>query len=383
MKRKIVILGSTGSIGENCLEVIRANREKFDVVGLSARSNVKKFLEQVDEFKPKKVALSNAGSFLKLKKGLSSGTKILAGEDSLTELVESLKSDVVVSGIVGSAGLIPTMAAIKKGIRVGIANKEPLVMAGKIITAAAKRCKATIIPIDSEHSAIWQCLNGEPKKRIKKIVLTASGGPFMNKSLKQLKNVTPAEALNHPKWKMGNKISIDSATMMNKGLEVIEARWLFNMPPEKIEVLIHPQSIVHSMVEFEDTSVIAQMGVPDMKVPIAYALSYPDRWPASLKSLDLSKEKRLDFASPDLKRFPCLKLAFDALSKGSVFPSVLNAANEVAVEAFLAGKIGFMEIPKLIKKALFSNSFDDDDSLKGIIAASSAAREIVSSILKR
>jgi 1-deoxy-D-xylulose-5-phosphate reductoisomerase len=321
--------------------------------------------------------MSDAGACSSLKKVTGSKTSVLAGPEGIVETVESLSADVVVSAIVGSAGLLPTLSAIRKGIRVAVANKEPLVMAGRLMTSSAEKNGATIIPIDSEHSAVWQCLNGEPKERVKRILLTASGGPFLKKSAKQLEKVKKEEALKHPKWKMGKKITIDSSTLMNKGLEVIEARWLFGLPLEKIEVIVHPQSVVHSMVEFEDRSVLAQLGRPDMYVPIAYALSYPDRWPAPLKSLDITKEGRLDFFKPDRKKFPCLQLAYDSLKKGGLYPAALNGANEVAVELFLSGKIGYMDISRLIRKVLGKISAGRDDSLESIIGADREAREMV------
>ena len=377
MKKRVIILGSTGSIGESCLDVIRRNRKNFEVVGISAHKNLKSFQHQIDEFKPRIAAISNGASFLRMKKNVSGTTKILAGEESLVEMIETLDVDVVVSGIVGAAGLLPTLSAIKKGVRVALANKEPLVMAGKIMTIAAQTSGATIIPVDSEHSAIWQCLNGEPKERIKKVILTASGGPFFKRTVSELGKVTLKEALKHPKWKMGNKITVDSSTMMNKGLEVIEAKWLFNLPPEKIDVVIHPQSIIHSMVEFLDTTVIAQMGQPDMRVPIAYALSYPDRWPATLRGLNLVKEGKLEFLKPDNKKFPCLGLAYSALKKGGTSPATLNAANEAAVELFLDGKIRYLDIPRLVKKVLNKTSPKSDDNLSTVLDAGKAARELL------
>jgi len=332
--------------------------------------------KQIEEFQPKIAAMSDTSAYSSLKKVVGSKTSLLAGAEGIIETVETLPSDVLVSAIVGSAGLLPTLSAIRKGIRVAIANKEPLVMAGRLMTSSAGENGSTIIPIDSEHSAIWQCLNGEPEERVKRILLTASGGPFLNKTAKQLEKVKTEDALKHPKWKMGKKITIDSSTLMNKGLEVIEARWLFGLPPEKIEVIVHPQSVVHSMVEFVDRSVMAQLGRPDMYVPIAYALSYPDRWPAPLKSLDITKEGRLDFLPPDRKKFPCLQLAYTALEKGGVYPAALNGANEVAVELFLSKKIGYTDIPKLIRKVLGKISPGNDDNLASIIETDLEAREM-------
>jgi len=377
LKKRVIILGSTGSIGQSCLDVIRRNKKRFEVVGITAHSNLASFQRQIDEFKPRIASISNGASYLRMKKNVSGKTRILAGEESLIEMVESLDVDVVVSGIVGSAGLMPTLAAIRKGVRVALANKEPMVMAGKIMTNAAKESGAAIIPVDSEHSAIWQCLNGEPRERIKKVILTASGGPFLKRPTSELGKVTLKEALKHPKWKMGSKITVDSSTLMNKGLEVIEAKWLFNLPTEKIDVMIHPQSIVHSMVEFDDTSVIAQMGMPDMRVPIAYALSYPDRWPATLRGLDLVKEGKLEFFKPDAGKFPCLGLAYAALKKGGTSSATLNAANEAAVELFLGGKIRYIDIPRLLKKVLGKTAPKQDDNLSAVLEAGDAARELL------
>ncbi len=375
MKRKILILGSTGSIGKNCLDVVRANPEKFEVVGLSAQSNVRELAAQIKEFKPKKAAIAHEVAWKELKAAVHPATRLFAGPHSAAELVEALKPDVVVSAIVGAAGLIPALTAIKQGIRVALANKEPLVMAGKIMMTAAKKHGAQILPIDSEHSAIWQCLNGEPRERVNKLMLTASGGPFLRATTADLKKVTIAEALKHPRWKMGPKISIDSSTMMNKGLEVIEARWLYNMPAERIEVIIHPQSIIHSMVEFIDTSVIAQLGLPDMRVPIAYALSYPDRWPApKLAALSLAEVGRLDFFPPDIKRFPCLRLAYEAIRRGGVVPAALNAANEVAVDEFLGGKIRYLDIPRIIEKTIDKTPDMRTSSLGAVLESDTEAR---------
>ena len=376
MKLKITILGSTGSIGRNCLDVIRANKGRFDVVGLAANSNSKLLAKQVREFRPRKVSLRDKSAIAALRKDISGKVEIFAGDVSARELVESQDCDVVVSAIVGAAGLIPTLQAIKKGIRVCIANKEPFVMAGKLMMSAAKRHGATVIPIDSEHSALWQCLNGEPAGRVKRLILTASGGPFLNLSRRRLAGVTLSQALKHPRWKMGPKITIDSATLMNKGLEVIEARWLFNIPAEKIKVTVHPQSIVHSMVEFVDNSVMAQMSLPDMRVPIAYALSYPDRWPANHKSLDLAAMSRLDFMAPDTNKFPCLALAYKALKKGGTMPATLNAANEQAVAAFLKGKIKYSDIAKIISKTIEKTKVKPAASIKSLLDADAAARDV-------
>ena len=375
MKRRVLILGSTGSIGKNCLDVVRANPDKLQVVGLAAQSNVKELAAQIKEFKPKKAAIVHEVAWKELKASVHPATKLFAGPHGATELVEALKPDLVVSAIVGAAGLIPALAAIKQGIRVALANKEPLVMAGSIMMSAARKYDAQILPIDSEHSAIWQCLNGEPRYRVKKLILTASGGPFLHATAAEIKKVTVAQALKHPRWKMGRKITIDSSTMMNKGLEVIEARWLYDMPAEKIEVVIHPQSIIHSMVEFVDTSVMAQIGLPDMRVPIAYALSYPDRWPASrLSAISFTDVGRLEFFKPDIKRFPCLRLAYESILRGGVFPAAMNAANEVAVEEFLAGQIRYIDIPRIIEKTMDKMPDTRAVSLETVMEADGTAR---------
>ena len=346
------------------------------MVGLAANSNSKLLAQQIREFKPRKVSLTDSSRVAALRKEIPGRIKILAGDGCAEQLVESQDCDVVVSAIVGAAGLVPTLQAIKKGIRVCIANKEPFVMAGKLMMSAAKRYGATVIPIDSEHSALWQCLNGEPSGRVKKLMLTASGGPFLELSRQRLERVTLAQALKHPRWKMGPKITIDSATLMNKGLEVIEARWLFNIPAEKIKVTIHPQSIVHSMVEFTDNSVMAQMSLPDMRLPIAYALSYPDRWPANHKSLDLVAISRLDFAAPDTKKFPCLALAYKALKKGGTMPATLNAANELAVAAFLKKKIRYIDIAGIIAKTIDKTRVRPASTIRSVLDADAAARDL-------
>ncbi len=382
MKKKIIILGSTGSIGRNCLNVIRANEGRFDVVGLAANSNSKLLAEQVREFRPRKVSLTDKSAIAALRRDIPGRIKFFGGDGSAEELVESQDSGVVVSAIVGAAGLGPTLRAIKKGVRVCIANKEPFVMAGKLMMAAAKRHGATVIPIDSEHSALWQCLNGEPAGRVRRLILTASGGPFLKLARPGLARVTLAQTLKHPRWKMGPKITVDSATLMNKGLEVIEARWLFNMPAEKIKVTIHPQSIVHSMVEFIDNSVMAQMGLPDMRVPIAYALSYPDRWPANHKSLDIAAMSRLDFMAPDTKKFPCLALAYKALKKGGTMPATLNAANEQAVAAFLKRKIRYIDIAEIISKTIEKTKVSPAATIKSVLDADMAAREVAQTFVR-
>jgi 1-deoxy-D-xylulose-5-phosphate reductoisomerase len=382
--KNISILGSTGSIGINAVEVIRRNLSKFKVVGLSAGLNVELLAEQIRIFKPKLVSVLNKESADKLNKSLN-GLKpdILWGVSGYEAVASLDDAQMVLSAMVGASGLIPTIRAIDSRKDIALANKETLVMAGNIVMKKAESMGVKILPVDSEHSAIFQCLAGHNRRELRRIILTASGGPFRNASIERLKNVTAREALKHPNWKMGKKITIDSATMMNKGLEVIEARWLFAAEIEQIHVQIHPQSIVHSMVEYVDGSVIAQLGIPDMKGPIAYALSYPERLYSEEAHLDLLKTKRLDFLQPNLIRFPCLKLAYEAGRKDGILPAVLNAANELAVEAFLRKKIGFMDIPRVIDDALSSCPYADAFSIEAILEADSWARRIAGENIER
>lgn len=348
--KNIVILGSTGSIGRSALDVVARFPERFRVVGLTANRNHRLLLEQIEKFRPLAVAVPEGAAALGL--GKSSSVEVLEGEEGLAAVASMERAAFVISAIVGHAGLGPTLAAIRAGKDVGLANKETLVVAGEIVIREAKRSGARILPVDSEHSAVFQCLEGGGRGFLKKIVLTASGGPFVGKTRQELEDMTPEDALRHPSWSMGRKITVDSATLMNKGLEVIEARYLFGVEPENIEVLIHPQSVVHSMVEFRDGSLLAQLSVPDMRGAIAYALSYPERFEAVMPSLDLAAMGSLTFGRPDLVSFPCLSYACEALREGGAMPAVLNAANEVAVEAFLEGRIGFNDIPAIIKKTM-------------------------------
>ncbi|MFQ5559273.1 MAG: 1-deoxy-D-xylulose-5-phosphate reductoisomerase, partial [Nitrospinota bacterium] len=337
--RNIVILGSTGSIGRSTLEVIDKQKDQFNVVGLAAGGNVALLSEQIRKYKPEIVALYEHDAVKDLtRECFVKGVKLCSGVDGVIKVATHRSADFVISAIVGAAGLLPTVSAIKEGKDIGLANKEVLVMAGELVIKEAVKKKVAIIPIDSEHSAIYQSMAGYSPKSIKKVLLTASGGPFRTLEKEDLSGVTVEEALKHPNWTMGNKISIDSATMMNKGLEVIEASWLFGVPPDDIEVLIHPQSIVHSMVEFVDSSVLAQLGLPDMRVPILYALNYGRRVNLGFESLDLVKAGNLTFEKPDFDKFPCLRYAYDAINRGGSLPSVLNAANEVAVQSFLQGE---------------------------------------------
>ncbi len=348
--KKITILGSTGSIGVSSLEVI-AKLPGFSVFALAAQTSTDQLLKQALRFRPQKVVVTDKNCCRDLEKRLTKeGIELLCGEECLALVSASPDTDVVVIALSGSQGIEATLAAIEAKKRVGLATKEILVSFGSIVMAAVKKSGALLLPVDSEHSAIHQCLGGQNRTSVKRILLTASGGPFLKR--KNLATIKPRDALQHPVWKMGKKVTIDSATLMNKGLEVLETQWLFGIPPGDIEILIHPEGIIHSMVEFVDGSVLAQLAQPDMKLPIQYALTFPDRQPSLVKPLDLLKLRRLHFLPPDFKKFPCLRLAYQAAHDGGSFPCVLNAANEVAVELFLAGKISFCQIPKIIEKTL-------------------------------
>ncbi len=379
--KKITILGSTGSIGRNTIEVVSRFPDRFKVIGLSAKSNVHLLEIQINTCRPEVVAVFDESAGEELKKR-NLPVEILTGNKGLIEIATLGHVDMVVSAIVGSAGLMPTLAAIRAGKNIALASKETLVMAGSIIMAEASKKQVMVIPVDSEHSAVFQCLNGRRRDEIQRIILTASGGPFFKKNMSELKTVTPDAALKHPNWLMGKKVTIDSATLMNKGLEVIEAYWLFGLPPEKIKVILHPQSIIHSMVEFIDGSVMAQMSVPDMKGPISYALSYPQRFENVLPSLDLSKIGELTFEEPDRNKYPSLSLTYDALKIGGTMPSVLNAANEVAVEAFLNKKTSFTEIPTVVANTMAQHEVSYGKSLEDIIDASNWAREKAKEVIE-
>ena len=350
--KKILVLGSTGSIGLNTLEIARSFRNKFKIIGLTSNNNISLLEQQIEEFHPETVVVVNKEKASELKTRIAGKCAVLSGEEGLLEITRHGNYDILVSALVGFAGLAPTIEAIKQKKRIALANKETLVTAGEIIIELCKEYGAELIPVDSEHSAIFQSLIGEKKETIDKLILTASGGPFLNKDKTELEHVTIADALKHPNWKMGNKITIDSATMMNKGLEIIEAFWLFGLPKEKIEVIIHPQSIIHSMVEFIDGSIKAQMSSPDMKLPILYALTFPERYNFSSVKTDFARINKLTFFEPDFDKFTCLKMAYHAIEEGGTAPCILNAANEVAVEKFLSGKIRFTQIPELITDAL-------------------------------
>jgi len=383
--KRITILGSTGSIGTSSLDVIEKNNDKFSVVALSAGRNIDLLKKQIEKFKPKLAAVSSHENAQKLRESLPAKTriKIVSGKEGLKEVASFHAANIVISAITGAAGLIPTLTAIEAGKDIALANKETMVMAGNIVTAMAKKNGVKIIPVDSEHSAIFQCLQGQKRENLHKIILTASGGPFLNYSLKQLAKVKWRDALNHPNWKMGKKVSIDSASMMNKGLEVIEAKWLFNMDLNLIKVLIHPQSIVHSLVEFIDGSLLAQLGIPDMRIPIAYALTYPVRIDNQLKLLDLDDIKCLEFQKPDLKRFPCLQMAYEAGLCGGTMPAVLNAANEIAVEMFLKEKIKFVDLHRIIDKVIQKHHSVMNPSLADILATDKWAREQAKELMER
>ncbi|OLE39366.1 MAG: 1-deoxy-D-xylulose-5-phosphate reductoisomerase [Candidatus Rokubacteria bacterium 13_1_20CM_2_70_7] len=377
--KRITLLGATGSIGLRTLELVSSFSEEFSVAGLAARgSNVELIADLCRKYAPRAVAVLNGAAVDRLARLLPPPRpELLSGPQGLVALARDLEADIVVSALVGGAGLLPTMAAIEAGRVVALANKETLVMAGSLMTAAARRHGVPLLPVDSEHSAVFQCLVGHNKGDLHRILLTASGGPFRELPKEQFARVTVEDALRHPTWKMGAKITIDSATLMNKGLEIIEARWLFDLKPDQVQVLVHPQSIVHSMVEYIDGSVIAQLGVADMGVPILYALTYPERRPTPAARLDLTRIGQLTFFEPDTERFPCLRLARAALECGGSAPVVLNAANEMAVAAFLDRKIGFTRIPELIERVLAEVPVGELRSIEECVAIDADARRRV------
>lgn len=382
--KRITILGSTGSIGTQTLDVVRKNKDKFEVVAISANSSVDLLLEQILEFNPKYVAVYNEESANKLKNMIPNNIdiEVLSSMEGLVKICQLKEVDIVLTAVVGMIGLVPTMAAIKAKKTIALANKETLVTAGEIVMEEAKKNNVDILPVDSEHSAIFQCLNGERKKDVEKIILTASGGPFRGKSKEELINVTKNQALKHPNWDMGRKISIDSSTLMNKGLEVIEAKWLFDVDVEDIDIVVHPQSIIHSMVSFKDSSVMAQLGCPDMRLPIEYALTYPGRSETDFERLDLAKIATLTFEKPDMETFPCLQLAFKVLKLGGTYPTVLNAANEVLVNEFLDDKIGFYDIPYYIERSLEQHNNRSNPTLEDILEVDKETRQFLSNLLK-
>ncbi len=365
--KRISILGSTGSIGKNSLDVVSRQKERYCIAYLTANRNLERLLEQAKRFHPKAVVIIDTNRVAEFKPQFQQiGVELLSGFEGLLEISARDDVDIVINALVGAVGLRPTLNAIKPGCRIALANKETLVLGGELVMARCKEQGAELVPIDSEHSALLQCLLGERTEDIEQLILTASGGPFRKKAVEEFREVTLGEALNHPNWNMGPKITIDSATLMNKGLEVIEAFWLFGLELSKINVVIHPQSIVHSLVEFVDGSVKAQLGLPDMRVPIQYALTYPKRLSATFPRLDLAEWQKLTFEAPDLEKFRCLKLAFAALEQGGVAPAILNASNEEAVNLFLSERIRFDQIPELVESALNScetNSYHDIDDL--------------------
>ena len=375
--KRIAILGSTGSIGEQTLEMVRAHPDRLEVVALAAGRNASRLAEQAEEFGVDLLGLASEAGVDDLS---AAGKRVLAGQDGICELVEAADADLVIGAISGVAGLKPLMVALEAGVDCALANKEPLVAAGGLVTEAARQSGAALLPIDSEISAIFQCLRGEHSSEVERILLTASGGPFSRLSAEELQEVTAERALDHPTWRMGRKVTIDSATLANKGFEVFELHWMFGVDVRNIEVVIHHQSIIHSMVQFHDGSVIAQMGPPDMRLPIGFALFYPDRIANDLPRLSLPEVGSLTFAEPDTDRFPCLRLAFSAARAGRSYPAVLNAADEVAVEAFLDGRIEFMRIPELIERALEEHQAFAIDTLGDVEEADAWARQYVAAL---
>ena len=379
--KNITILGATGSIGLNTLDVVSRHPDQFNVFAVSANSDWKSLIQICKDHQPSFAVLSEKASAEKLSAVVSPGVQVLCGEDSLDEIAAHPNTDFVMAAIVGGAGMSSTFSAAKAGKRIMLANKESLILGGNLLMGLVKNSGAEIIPVDSEHSAIFQCLKGG-SDGLSKIQLTASGGPFLKTSFENLKSATPEQACNHPNWKMGKKISVDSATMMNKGLEIIEASFLFGLSASQIEVVIHPQSIVHSFVYFDDGSVLSQLGLPDMRSAIAYALSHPGRIKSGVKALDLTQQESLEFHQPDLKKYKCLELAYLALEQGKSAPGTLNAANEVAVNAFLKNKIGFLDIPEIVEKTLQEVSCQNLDTLESVVENDQLSRKIAQSFVK-
>lgn len=374
--KNLSILGSTGSIGVSTLEVVARYPGRFRVVALAAGRNAEDLEQQVRTFRPKVVSLTSPEAAATLRTRLAGlDVEILAGIEGLIAVAEMPEADMVISAIVGAAGLVPTVAALRAGKKIALANKETLVMAGEIVTREARERGVELFPLDSEHSAIFQATLGQRREDVRRLILTASGGPFLDTPDDELKAVTPAQALRHPNWNMGRKITIDSATLMNKGLEVIEAHWLFDVPGDRIDVVIHPQSIIHSMVEYCDGSVIAQMGVPDMKGPISYALGYPKRLEETSSGLDIARMGPFTFREPDMERFPCLRHAYNALAEGGTMPAVLNAANEVAVQAYLEERAGFQDIPRVIRVTMDNHKNGSAKTIEEVLSADRWARE--------
>lgn len=381
MKRLLAILGSTGSIGTQALEVVSEHADLFEIYALTANNNVDLLINQARQFMPEVVVIANEQKYPELKEALEDlPIKVWAGADAIAQVVQSEPIHLVLTAMVGYSGLMPTISAIKAGKAIALANKETLVVAGELITALATEYKVPVLPVDSEHSAIFQCLAGEWENPVEKILLTASGGPFRTCSPEQLAGVTKAQALKHPNWNMGAKVTIDSASMMNKGFEMIEAKWLFGLQPEQIEVLVHPQSIIHSMVQFEDGAVMAQLGIPDMKLPIAYAFSYPRRLKSLSSRLDFAQYSSLTFEQPDTKRFRNLSFAYEAIRKGGNMPCILNAANEVVVAAFLEDRVGFLQMSEVIEKTMEKASFTGAPTYDDYVATDAEARRIAATL---
>ena len=380
MNKKVSILGSTGSIGTQSLEV--CEKQGFDIVALAAHSSVKLLAEQVRKFRPKYVCIFNEEKYPELKEALADvSVEILCGMEGLCKIAALEENDIVLNSVVGMVGLLPTLTAIKAGKDVALANKETLVAGGTLVTALAEEKGVNIYPVDSEHSAIFQCLQGNKRSQLSRIILTASGGPFFGYSYDQLRNVTKADALKHPNWDMGNKITIDSATLMNKGLEFIEAKWLFDLAPDQIEIVVHRQSVIHSAVEYDDYAVIAQLGVPDMKIPIQYALTYPDRYECPTKRLSLTDYGTLTFAKPDYETFKCLSAAIEGITRGGAYPCLINSANEEAVRAFLHDEIKFIQIGEIVSSVLEKFPQSEITCYEDVMAADKAAREYVRNII--
>jgi 1-deoxy-D-xylulose-5-phosphate reductoisomerase len=380
--KTVVILGSTGSIGTNTLDIVTRFPEEFRVAGLTAGGNDEMLEEQIRRFRPRVVALSNEAAAARLKRRCADlSVEVLSGQDGLVQVASVPEADLVVSAIVGGAGLVPTLAAIQSGKHIALANKEPMVMAGKLMQEEARRHHVKIFPVDSEHSAIFQSLEGHRIEDVRRLILTASGGALWNVEKDHLQDVTPERALQHPNWKMGAKITIDSATLMNKGLEVVEARWLFDIPESRIDVLVHRESIIHSLVEYEDRSMIAQLGLPDMRTPISYAMRYPERLRLDLPSLDLTEVGKLSFCKPDHDRFPCLRLGYESLKIGGTMPAAMNAANEIAVDAFLNGGIRFTAIADIIRSTMDAHRPSEVDSIETVLEADRWAKEKAESLV--
>ncbi|TCO07984.1 1-deoxy-D-xylulose-5-phosphate reductoisomerase [Natronoflexus pectinivorans] len=383
MQKRLAILGSTGSIGTQALEVIKTHPELFSIEVLTANNNVELLAKQAKEYQPNVVVIGNKEKYDELKEALSNEPiKIYAGEQAIEQVAAMSTIDMVLTSMVGFSGLLPTIRAVEAGIPVALANKETLVVAGDLIMELAAKKQIPVIPVDSEHSAIFQCLQGEKGNIIEKIMLTASGGPFRGKSVDFLKKVTKCQALNHPNWKMGDKITIDSASLMNKGLEAIEARWLFNLQPDQIEIVVHPQSIIHSMVQFTDGSIKAQMGLPDMRLPIQYAMAYPRRIENSFPRFNFSDYPSLTFEKADVHVFKNLSLAFEAMRQGGNAPCVLNAANEIVVDAFLRGRTGFLEMSHIIEKTIEKSTFIDKPMFQDYLETDAEARRIATEMIK-